>query len=178
MDDDGECELVVGCSNGQILVYGWHMGLGDEGRPQMFEKIGGKVSKGRKPGNSALILLLIALHDITFSFLNPIQVSSAVMSLSVIGDGSAQKPICLVAGLETGTIEILDCCDADLAGARGRTSSLIRHDHNLASLPANMGGDDDDDDKGDREDDDERLRLVELGVGGGLPLPQCGWSGP
>ena len=43
VDDDGESELVLGCSDGSILIFGWHMGLGEEGRPQMFEKTGGKV---------------------------------------------------------------------------------------------------------------------------------------
>ena len=69
------------------------------------------------------------------------QASAAITSLATVQQGSSMY---LVMGLETGTIEVLDCRAFGPEGEAMGAGSW----------------------------------LVDLDVGGGLPLPSCGWSGP
>jgi len=72
------------------------------------------------------------------------QVSSSVVSLSAVRcEGPNGSSLCVVAGLDTGTVEVLRCFSS-----------------------------------GKDEGDAPLSSLVDLRIGGGLPLPHCGWSGP
>lgn len=134
MDGDGTPELLLGRMDGAVQVFGWrfpplppsprsadqdeeeeeeHQQNYQPSEPELYEKGAG-------------------------------QVSSCVVSLSAVHcEGPNGRSLCMVAGLDTGTVEVLRCFSSGKGDGDAPLSSL-----------------------------------VDLGIGAGLPLPHCGWSGP
>jgi hypothetical protein len=140
VDGDGHQELLLGRMDGVVQAFGWRLqplppSPGDAEQDGEEEKEEEEEEKNQQ----------------NYQYLEPElykkgtgQVSSSVVSLSTVRcEGPEGSSLCVVAGLDTGTVEVLRCYSSGKVDDNAPLSSL-----------------------------------VDLGVGGGLPLPHCGWSGP
>jgi hypothetical protein len=134
IDGDGIPELLLGRMDGAVQVFGWRLPLLPPS-PRSAEQDEQEEEEHQQNYQSSEPELYEKGAG---------QVSSSVVSLSAVHcEGPNGLSLSVVAGLDTGTVEVLRCFSSG------------------------------------KEDGDAPLSsLVDLGIGGGLPLPHCGWSGP
>lgn len=101
------------------------------------------------------------------------QASAAITSLSAVPPPPNNPSLphwCVVAGLETGTVSVFRC--------RAGGQQHQEKEEQQRFFPPLSPPPPPDDDTPPHEQVSSLLTLVDLGMGGGLSLPQCGWSGP
>jgi len=147
VDGDGHQELLLGRMDGVVQAFGWRLQPlppSPGGAEQDEEEEDDDNEEEEKDNEEDEYQQNYKYPEPELYEKGTGHVSSSVVSLSTVRfKGPEGSALCVVAGLDTGTVEVLRCHW-----------------------------------RGNVDDNAPFSSLVDLGVGGGLPLPHCGWSGP